>query len=65
MIAGINTETTRDAWVTVPGRSIEQTLNANGDPTQIVYKQGTTAVFKQLFTYDANNNVTKIECVTP
>lgn len=65
MIAGVNTETTRDAWVTVPGRSIEQTVNANGDPTSITYKEGTTAVFIQNFTYDANNNCIKIECVAP
>lgn len=65
MIAGVNTETTRAEWTTVPGRSIQQTYNANGDPVTITYLSNGTAVFIQNLTYDANGNCTEIECVAP
>ena len=64
MIGGNYTEITRDAWVTVPGRSVQMTYNANNKPTQIDFYSGTTLLFSQVLTYDANGNMTKIECVT-
>lgn len=65
MLGTIYTSESRDAWAMVPGRSIEITNNANNKPTQIDYYEGTTLVFSQLFTYDANGNMIKLECVAP
>lgn len=62
MIGGNYTETTREAWTSVPGRSVEITNDANGNPTAMAYKEGTTTVFVKRYTYDANGNCTKIEC---
>ena len=62
MIGGNYTETTRDNWATVPGRKLQLTNNANGKPTKITYLEGSTVVFAQYFTYDANGSVTEIEC---
>lgn len=62
MIGSIYTEIARDAWATVPGRSMEFVNDANGNPTTITYKQGATVVFVKYLTYDANGDVTKIEC---
>lgn len=56
---------TRDMWNTVPGNSTEMTYNANNKVTQIDFYHLTTLVFSQVFTYDANGNCIKIECVAP
>lgn len=64
MIGGNYTETTRDAWATVPGRSIDIVNDPNGNPQTITYKDSDgSAVFIQQFTY-TNGFVTKIECIT-
>ena len=62
MRAGVNTEITRDNWATVPGRKTQLTNNAAGKPTKITYLEGSTVIFAQYFTYDADGNVTEIEC---
>lgn len=62
MLGSIYSEITRDAWATVPGRTLEFVNNSDGNPTQITYLDGTTVVFVKYLTYDANGNVTKIEC---
>lgn len=62
MIGNIYTQSARESWATVPGRSFECVNNANGDPTSITFYQGNNVVFVQYFTYDANNNITKVEC---
>ena len=64
MIGGNYTETTRDNWVTVPGRSEELTRDNSGNITKITFLEGEDIVFAQYFMYDANGNVTKIECKT-
>lgn len=63
MIGSIYTVSSRDAWVTVPGRSYELELNSAGDPVKISFFQDTTLVFAQYFTYDSvGGNVIKVEC---
>lgn len=62
MLAGIYRETTREAWCTVPGRSMQFTNNANGDPVKIDYYEGENLVFTKNLTYDSNGNIIKIEC---
>lgn len=62
MLAGNYTETTRDAWCTVPGRSIEFTNNANGDPVTLRYYENQNLVFVKNLTYDENGKIIKIEC---
>lgn len=65
MIGGIYTEITRDSWSFVPGRYTVFTNNASGDPVSIsYYNPDNTLAFVRRFTYDANGNVTKIECAT-
>lgn len=62
MIGGTNTEYTRDAWPTVPGRKVHMDNNANGDPTKETYINQGVVVFAKYYTYDSNNNITDIEC---
>ena len=64
MLGNIFTELTRNAWTTVPGRSTEQTWT-DDNCTSITYKEGTTVIFIQNLTYDANNHCIKVECVAP
>lgn len=63
MIAGVNTETTRANWATVPGRSIQLTVNASGQYTKETYidENGNT-VFAVNYTYNANGKVIEINC---
>lgn len=65
MLGAIFSELARNAWNYTPGNSCEFTNNAAGNPTSITYYQGANVVFIQNFTYDANNAITKIECVKP
>ena len=65
MIGNNYTISTRDAWVCVPGNFTELTYNANNKVTQIDFYHLTTLVYSQVFTYDANGNCVKIECVAP
>lgn len=62
MIGNLYTEAARDAWVTVPGRSKDFVVDANGNYTKITYSENNNVVFAQYLTYDANNNCIKIEC---
>lgn len=65
MIAGVNTEITREAWTFVPGRTTQLTYDANNQVTSISYLEGANVVFIRNFTYDAYGNCTQIECVKP
>lgn len=62
MIGSIFTDIARDAWASVPGRSIDLENNAQGNPTKITFKKGDTVVFVKYLTYDGDGNVTRIEC---
>lgn len=63
MIAGVNTENTRANWTTIPGRSVQLTVNASGQYTKEVYidENGNT-VFAVNYTYNANGKVIEINC---
>lgn len=65
MIGGNYTDITREAWTFVPGRSVLPTYDANGNVLTMTYYDNNTVVFVRNFTYDANGNCTKIECVNP
>lgn len=62
MIGGNYTETTRDSWTTVPGRSEELERDENGNITKITYYEGDSVVFAQYFTLNDSGQITKIEC---
>jgi hypothetical protein len=64
MIGSIYTEMARDAWTTVPGRSIRPVYNADGNPVKLTYIQDGEVVFVKHFEYDADGNVTLILCDT-
>ena len=63
MIAGVNTETTRANWATIPGREVQLTVNASGQYTKETYidENGNT-VFAVNYSYDANGKVISITC---
>lgn len=63
MIAGVNTETTRANWATIPGREVLLTVNASGQYTKETYidENGNT-VFAVNYSYDANGKVILITC---
>lgn len=57
------TETRATGWCTVPGRSVDFTVNANGQYTKEVYSdENGNTVFAVNYTYDANGKVIKITC---
>lgn len=62
MIAGNFTLSARDAWVMVPGHTIENTYDSNNNMIKSVFKDGNNIIFVQNFTYDNNNNCTLITC---
>lgn len=63
MIGSIYTVSSRDAWVTVPGRSYTLDNDSAGNPVKINFYQGTSLVFVQYITYDSvGGNVIKVEC---
>lgn len=64
MLGTLYTNESRDSWATVPGRKTVLTYNANNKPTQIDFYDGTNIVFSQILTYDANNNLISVECIT-
>lgn len=64
MIGSQYTEIARDAWATVPGRSIRPVFNDDGNPVKLTYIQDGEVVFVKHFEYDANGNVTLILCDT-
>lgn len=65
MIGGNYTETTRDAWLTVPGRDFRQVLDSAGRPVRLVYSFNNTVVFVKHLEYEgASTNPTHIYCDT-
>lgn len=63
MLGNINTNDTRSNWTTVPGRSVDFTVNANGQYTKEVYSdENGNTVFAVNYTYNANGKVIKITC---
>lgn len=62
MLAGIYREIVREAWCTVPGREMQFTNNADGNPVKIGFYEGENLVFVKNFTYDENGNILKIIC---
>jgi hypothetical protein len=55
----------RDSWGLVPGHRIHLTNNAAGNPVRIDFYENGTILFYQVLTYDNNDKVTDIECLTP
>lgn len=65
MIAGNYTETTRDAWLTVPGRSYNCEYDSAGRLLSITYYSGVNALFTQQFTYNTAGKITRAVCINP
>lgn len=63
MIAGVNTFESREAWVSVVGRSIVNEYDTNNNITKSIYYDNNNVVFIKLYSYDTNGNIIKIECV--
>ena len=63
MLGNNFTENTRANWTTVPGRSVQLTVNASGQYTKETYidENGNT-VFAVNYTYNANGKVIEITC---
>lgn len=64
MIGSKYTEIARDAWATVPGRGIRQTVNPDGNPAKLTYINNGEVVFVKHFEYDESGNITLILCDT-
>lgn len=63
MLGNINTNDTRANWATVPGRTVELTVNASGQYTKEIYKdENGDTVFAVNYTYNANGKVILISC---
>lgn len=63
MIAGVNTETTRANWTTVPGRRIVFTLNANNQyEKETYYDENGDIVFVVNYSYNAAGKCIEITC---
>lgn len=62
MIGNQYTDTARANWATVPGRRIDMVNNSSGNPTTIIFSENGNVVYAQYLTYDANQNVTTVEC---
>lgn len=59
-LSTIATVTLRAIWTTIVGNSIDYTYDANNNVTVAEYFTGTTLIFTQTFTYDANDNCINI-----
>ena len=63
MIGSINTTDTRANWATVPGRSVQLTVNASGQYTKETYTdENGNVVFAVNYTYNAAGKVILITC---
>lgn len=63
MIAGVNTESARANWATVPGRQVALTVNAAGQYTKETYTdENGNVVFAVNYTYNADGKVILITC---
>ena len=60
-IDSISTVNLRANWITIPGNSVDYTYDPlTNNCTTAKFYEGATLVFTQTFTYDLNNNCTKI-----
>lgn len=63
MLGNINTNDTRANWLTVPGRAVDLTLNANDQYEKETYSdENGNVVFAVNYTYNGNGKVIRMEC---
>jgi hypothetical protein len=60
LLNNISTTLVQSNWINIVGNSVNSTYDANNNVTIAEYYTGSTLVFTQTFTYDANNNCINI-----